>query len=81
SEVYNTALEAQLRERIGVDFAERPSEDRSKRPVREIVGLDPRLAERWSSRNAAIVVRTAELAREFQAEHHREPTAIEAIRL
>jgi conjugative relaxase-like TrwC/TraI family protein len=81
SEVYNTALEAQLRERIGVDFAERPSEDRSKRPVREIVGLDTRLAERWSSRNAAIVVRTAELARAFQAEHHREPTAIEAIRL
>ncbi|OZC83464.1 hypothetical protein CH282_16060 [Rhodococcus sp. 06-418-1B] len=81
SEVYNTALEAQLRERIGVDFAERPSEDRSKRPVREIVGLDTRLAERWSSRNAAIVVRTAELAREFQAEHHREPTAIEALRL
>lgn len=81
SEVYNTALEAHLRERIGVDFAERPSEDRSKRPVREIVGLDTRLAERWSSRNAAIVVRTAELAREFQAEHHREPTAIESIRL
>lgn len=81
SEVYNTALEAQLRERIGVDFAERPSEDRSKRAVREIVGLDTRLAERWSSRNAAIVVRTAELARAFQAEHHREPTAIEAIRL
>nr|WP_181715739.1 MobF family relaxase [Cryobacterium sp.]QJS06116.1 relaxase TrwC [Cryobacterium sp.] len=81
SEVYNTALEAQLRQRIGVDFAERPNEDRSKRSVREIVGLDTRLAQRWSSRNAAIVVRTAELAREFQAEHHREPTAIEAIRL
>ncbi|MEV8236997.1 MobF family relaxase [Rhodococcus sp. NPDC077669] len=81
SEVYNTALEAQLRERIGVDFAERASGDRSKRPVREIVGLDTRLAERWSSRNATIVVRTAELAREFQAEHHREPTTIEAIRL
>ncbi|MDV7991591.1 MobF family relaxase [Rhodococcus sp. IEGM 1374] len=81
SEVYNTALEAQLRERIGVEFTERPSEDRSKRPVREIVGLDARLAERWSSRSAAITVRTAELAREFQAEHHREPTAIESIRL
>lgn len=81
SEVYNTALEAQLRERIGVEFAERPSTDRSKRPVREIVGLDTSLAERWSSRSAAITVRTAELAREFQAEHHREPTAIESIRL
>ncbi len=81
SEVYNTALEAHLRERIGVEFADRPSEDSSKRPVREIVGLDSRLAERWSSRSAAITVRTAELARQFQVEHHREPTAIESIRL
>ncbi|OAK53813.1 MobF family relaxase [Rhodococcoides kyotonense] len=81
SEVYNTVLEAQLRDRIGVRFSERPSEDRSKRPVREIDGMDDRLAERWSSRSAAIKVRTAELARTFQADHGREPTAIEAISL
>jgi len=81
SEVYNTVLEAQLRERIGVRFAERASTDRSKRPVREIDGMDERLAERWSSRSAAIKLRTAELARTFQADHGREPTAIEAISL
>ncbi|WP_328814295.1 MobF family relaxase [Rhodococcus sp. NBC_00297] len=81
SEVYNTVLEAQLRERIGVRFTERPSADRSKRPVREIDGMDDRLAERWSSRSAAIKTRTAELARTFQADHGREPSAIEAISL
>ena len=81
SEVYNTVLEAQLRERIGVRFTERASADRSKRPVREIDGMDTRLAERWSSRSAAIKLRTAELARTFQADHGREPTAIEAISL
>lgn len=81
SEVYNTVLEAQLRERIGVRFTERASTDRSKRPVREIDGMDERLAERWSSRSAAIKLRTAELARAFQADHGREPTAIEAISL
>ncbi|MGU3438255.1 MobF family relaxase [Actinomycetes bacterium M1A6_2h] len=81
SEVYNTVLEAQLRERIGVRFTERASTDRSKRPVREIDGMDERLAERWSSRSAAITLRTAELARTFQADHGREPTAIEAISL
>ncbi|MFC8181590.1 MobF family relaxase [Rhodococcus sp. NPDC057297] len=81
SEVYNTVLEAQLRDRIGVRFSERPSADRSKRPVREIDGMDDRLAQRWSSRSAAIKVRTAELARTFQADHGREPTAIEAISL
>ncbi|WP_176458343.1 MULTISPECIES: MobF family relaxase [unclassified Rhodococcus (in: high G+C Gram-positive bacteria)] len=81
SEVYNTVLEAQLRERIGVRFAERASTDRSKRPVREIDSMDERLAERWSSRSAAIKLRTAELARTFQADHGREPTAIEAISL
>ncbi|MCJ0980619.1 MobF family relaxase [Rhodococcus sp. IEGM 1372] len=81
SEVYNTVLEAQLRERVGVRFTERASTDRSKRRVREIDGMDERLAERWSSRSAAIRLRTAELARAFQADHGREPTAIEAISL
>ncbi|WP_052493337.1 MobF family relaxase [Rhodococcus sp. MEB064] len=81
SEVYNTVLEAQMRERIGVRFTERPSADRLKRPVREIDGMDDRLAERWSSRSAAIKTRTAELACTFQADHGREPSAIEAISL
>ena len=34
----------------GLGFAERPGTDRGKRPVREIVGVDPALNPRWSSR-------------------------------
>ena len=54
SERYNTRLEAQLVARLGVRFVERPDRDPSKRPVREIDGIDPRLLEMWSSRRAAI---------------------------
>jgi hypothetical protein len=39
--VYNTALEQHLRYSLGVRFAERPGTDPTKRPIREIVGVDP----------------------------------------
>jgi conjugative relaxase-like TrwC/TraI family protein len=42
SETYNTALEKHLRTRLGLVFAERAGTDRGKRPVREVVGVDPR---------------------------------------
>ncbi len=41
SETYNTALEQHLRETLGIRFAERPGTDPGKRPIREIVGVDP----------------------------------------
>jgi hypothetical protein len=41
SETYNTALEQHLRDNLGVRFAERPGSDPGKRPIREIVGVDP----------------------------------------
>jgi hypothetical protein len=43
--VYNTALEHHLRDRLGVRFAERADTDPGKRPIREIVGVDPALAD------------------------------------
>src|SRR5215217_892225 len=43
SETYNTALEQHVREHLGVRFAERPGTDPAKRPIREILGVDPRL--------------------------------------
>ena len=52
--VYNTALEQHLHETLGVRFAERPGTDPAKRPIREIVGVDPRLNQRWSTRRAHI---------------------------
>jgi DNA-binding CsgD family transcriptional regulator len=46
SETYNTALEQHLHEALGVRFSERPGTDPAKRPIREIVGVDPRLNQR-----------------------------------
>jgi conjugative relaxase-like TrwC/TraI family protein len=81
SETYNTALEQHLREALGVRFAERPGTDPAKRPIREIVGVDPRLNQRWSTRRAHIETRRGELAIEFQNDHGRPPTPVEALHL
>ena len=81
SERYNTRLEALLVERLGVVFADRPSDDPEKRPVREIVGVDGDLPRAWSSRRAAIDVRRAHLSATFQADHGRPPTPKEAVAL
>ena len=81
SERYNTRLEAELSERLGLRFAERPGVEPGKRPVREVVGVDERLSTSWSARRAAIDVRRAELAARFQADHGRPPGPIEAVKL
>jgi conjugative relaxase-like TrwC/TraI family protein len=81
SETYNTALEHHLRDRLGVRFADRPDIDPAKRPVREIVGVDPALNQRWSSRRALIKDRQRELAARFQRDHGRPPTPTEALQL
>ena len=61
-------------------FAERPA-DPAKRPIREIVGVDPRLNQRWSTRRAHINTRRGELAIQFQKDHGRPPTPVEALHL
>ena len=61
SEHYNTRLEAELTERLGVRFTERPS-PQGRRPVREIEGIDARLLEEWSSRRGDITSRQRQLA-------------------
>ncbi|MGH3340115.1 MAG: MobF family relaxase, partial [Propionibacteriaceae bacterium] len=81
SETYNTALEQHLRETLGVRFAERPGTDPGKRPIREIVGVDPRLNQRWSTRRTHINTRRGELAIRFQHDHGRPPTPVEALHL
>ena len=81
SETYNTALEQHLRDSLGVRFAERPGTDPAKRPIREIVGVDPRLNQRWSTRRAHINARRNELAIQFQHDHGRPPTPVEALQL
>jgi conjugative relaxase-like TrwC/TraI family protein len=81
SETYNTALEQHLHGTLGVRFAERLDSDPTKRPIREIVGVDTRLNQRWSTRRAHIKVRQGELAVNFQQDHGRPPTPVEALHL
>ena len=81
SETYNTALEHHLRDRLGVRFADRPDRDPGKRRVREIIGVDLALNQRWSSRRMLIKDRQGELAKAFQRDHSRPPTPVEAVQL
>ena len=81
SETYNTALEYHLSERLGVRFAERPDAQRGKRPVREIVGVNPSLNQEWSKRRRDIDMRRDELADDFEQMHGRPPTPAETIGL
>lgn len=80
SEHYNTHIEAELVERLGVQFSSfQPVPDR--RPVRELVGVPTQLLDAWSSRRAQIEAETAHLARAFSDQHGRAPTATEMIQL
>jgi DNA primase catalytic core len=81
SETYNTALERRLAEAIGVRFEAREDTDPRKRPIREIVGMDAALNQRWSTRRQSIEARRRVLAAVFQADHGRPPTPVEAIAL
>ena len=81
SETYNTALERHITDTLGVRFEVREGDDPRKRPVREIVGVDPALAARWSARRASIEERRSELASTFQATHGRPPTPVESVQL
>ncbi|MEP7333072.1 MAG: MobF family relaxase [Terracoccus sp.] len=81
SETYNTALEKHLGDDLNLRFEERPGTDARKRPVREVVGVDPALNERWSARRASIEARRGVLAEDFQRDHGRPPTPVESIQL
>jgi DNA primase catalytic core len=85
SETYNTALERHLTDALGVRFEERQNPvtggDARKRPVREIVGIDPELNRRFSKRRISVEARRKELATAFQATHGRPPTPVETLHL
>lgn len=79
SEHYNTRIEAELTDRLGVEFAERADSTPGKLPVREIRGISTTLTRFWSRRRADIKTRQGELAAEFQKTFGRPPTATEAL--
>ncbi|MEV6341222.1 MobF family relaxase [Nocardia vinacea] len=79
SEIYNSRLEHHLETSLGLVFAEiAPT---GKRPIREIVGANHDLLGVWSKRSAAIEAKLTDLARQFQDNHHREPTPAELLDL
>jgi conjugative relaxase-like TrwC/TraI family protein len=81
SELYNSRLEADLIDVLGLSFAERANSERGKRPVREISGISPDLCKLLSSRRNAIKPRYDELTNHFQLKHGREPTTSESFAL
>jgi DNA primase catalytic core len=81
SERYDTRLEAELVDRLGVTFTQRPGTKPGHRPIREVDGVDPRLLAAWSSRRRTIEARRNVLAAGFRREHGRPPTPVEAIAL
>lgn len=81
SELYNTRLEAHLGARLNLRFGQVAPTERGKRAVREIIGMPVELMAQWSSRRAAIERRTAELSKQFQHVHGREPSFVEMIAL
>lgn len=76
SEFYNTALEKHLTHELGVRFVDRPG-SAPERPVREILGVDPALLERWSQRDKMITRAQGDLVADFQQRHGRTPTPTE----
>jgi conjugative relaxase-like TrwC/TraI family protein len=68
SETYNTAIEDELRTRLGVEFVERPG-GRKRRPVREIKGLPDALLKAFSSRRAEIEGGYQAALEEYRATH------------
>ncbi len=89
SETYNTRLEHHLTKALGVRFTDRPTplgradlhRRGAKRAVREIVGIDPALLARWSTRRRQVVEAQTDLAAQFRADHGRPPTPVEALHL
>jgi len=68
SETYNTAIEDELRTRLGVEFVERTG-GRNRRPVREIAGIPDALIKAFSSRRAEIEGGYQVALEEYRATH------------
>ncbi|MCU1483100.1 MAG: dnaG, partial [Subtercola sp.] len=80
SERYNTRLEAQLVQRLGVAFGDRTVRP-GLRPVRELTGIPEQLLTAWSSRRTRIVDRSAGLTAKFRETYGREPRVAEGLAL
>ncbi|MCA0306137.1 MAG: relaxase domain-containing protein [Actinobacteria bacterium] len=78
SEAYTASLIGRLRD-LGLALV--PTSRDGKRPVYEIAGINPALAQRWSTRRGQVVGKTGQLVAEFEAEYGRLPTPEERLEL
>lgn len=81
SERYNTTLERELSQRLGLEFAPRERHHADEIPTREVVGVDRLLCDEWSSRRHDIEARKAQLVEDFRQAHGRLPSPKEGIAL
>src|SRR5680860_728126 len=72
SERYNTLVEHEVRNRLGVTFVDE-TRGRNKRSVREIAGISRELRDSFSSRRAAIEDAYETLVQEYVAKHGHTP--------
>lgn len=73
SEHYNTRVEVELSQRLGVTFTPRPDAARGHETVREITGISPRIIDFFSARRGEIAPRYADLAAAYRQRLGREP--------
>lgn len=71
SERYNSNIEAELRERLGVQFVEEERRG-GRQGVREVVGIDREVREGFSNRRAQIEDVYEQLLRDYREKHGRE---------
>jgi conjugative relaxase-like TrwC/TraI family protein len=74
SERYNTRIEDELRQRLGVQFVERPGSLEGRRAVREIAGMPLQIIDGFSKRRQGIEQQYQDLLREYRQQHGHEPT-------
>lgn len=81
SERYNTRIEDELRDRLGVEFVERSNSSADRRPVREIVGVPTQLIEGFSKRRQGIEQQYQDLLHSYRRDHGRDPNANARVHL
>ncbi|KRE28257.1 MobF family relaxase [Agromyces sp. Soil535] len=80
SERYNSRIEQELRERLGISFVEEPR-GRGKLPVREIAGVDKELRSTFSSRRHSIENAYEQLVADYVTKHGHSPDRSTQLRL
>jgi ATP-dependent exoDNAse (exonuclease V) alpha subunit len=81
SERYNTRIEDELRQRLGVSFEERGGPNDDHRAIREIAGIPPALISHFSKRRQNIEREYRQLVGDYRSQHGRDPSDAARLKL